>query len=145
VLTDGASAIYGTDAIAGVINFIMRKDFTGVEATAYYGDSEQGGGARQHYNIAAGWGDLTKDKFNAFVTVDYQKQDNVRAAQRNFSKSAYIPDAAGGVRQDVWLQHPGQCNPARNRTEPQLSGLHTTLFVWHGDPGDARPMPLRLC
>ena len=44
ILTDGASAIYGTDAIAGVINFIMRKDFRGAEAFAYYGDSERGGG-----------------------------------------------------------------------------------------------------
>src|SRR5205085_740011 len=39
ILTDGASAIYGTDAIAGVINFILRKDFTGAEGYAYYGDS----------------------------------------------------------------------------------------------------------
>src|SRR6185436_6850003 len=52
VLTDGASAIYGTEAIAGVINFIMRKDFTGVEAFALYGDSENGGGQSQRYNLS---------------------------------------------------------------------------------------------
>src|SRR6478735_8710308 len=40
VLTDGASAIYGTDAIGGVINFILRRDFTGAEVSVYYGDSE---------------------------------------------------------------------------------------------------------
>ena len=45
VLKDGASAIYGSDAIAGVINFILRQDYTGAEATVYYGDSEHGGGS----------------------------------------------------------------------------------------------------
>ena len=91
VLTDGASAVYGTDAIAGVINFIMRKDFSGVEATAFYGDSDYGGGKAQRYNVTAGWGDLVKDKFNVFGTVDYNKIDNLAASQRDFSKTAYIP------------------------------------------------------
>jgi len=97
VLTDGASAVYGTDAIAGVINFILRKDFTGAEAYVYYGDSEQGGGQAQRYNVSAGWGDLDKDKFNVFGTVDYQKYQNIAAAQREFSKTAYLPNATGGT------------------------------------------------
>ena len=97
ILTDGASAIYGTDAIAGVINFILRKDFTGVEAYAYFGDSESGGGRTERYSGALGWGDLGKDKFNAFATLDYTKIQEIRAAQRTFSRTAYLPDAAGGV------------------------------------------------
>jgi iron complex outermembrane receptor protein len=97
VLTDGASAIYGTDAIAGVINFILRKDFTGIEAFAYYGDSDDGGGQVQRYNVVGGWGDLTKDKFNVFGTVDYNKIDAIAANQRKFSASAYNPNAPGGV------------------------------------------------
>ena len=96
VLSDGASAVYGTDAIAGVINFILRKDFTGVEAFAYYGDSDQGGGATQRYNVTAGWGDLSRDKFNVFGSVDFNKIDPIAARQRSFSKSAFIPGAAGG-------------------------------------------------
>jgi iron complex outermembrane receptor protein len=96
VLTDGASAIYGTDAIAGVINFIMRKDFAGAEASAYYGDSEQGGGSVQRYNVTAGWGDLTKDKVNFFGTIDYNKIDGITAKQRSFSKTAFLPNAPGG-------------------------------------------------
>lgn len=97
VLTDGASAIYGTDAIAGVINFILRKDFTGAEAYAYYGDSEQGGGKTQRYSATLGWGDLEKHKFNAFATFDYNKIQEIRAAQRTFSQTSYLPNAAGGV------------------------------------------------
>lgn len=97
VLTDGASAIYGTDAIAGVINFILRKNYSGAEAAAYYGDSEQGGGETQRYNAALGWGDLAANKFNAFVTFDYTKIEEIKASQRSFSRTAYLPDAAGGV------------------------------------------------
>jgi iron complex outermembrane receptor protein len=97
VLLDGASAIYGTDAIAGVINFILRKDFSGFEASAYYGDSEQGGGSVQRYNATAGWGSLTKDKFNIFGTIDYNKIDNIAANQRDYSKTSYVPGAPGGV------------------------------------------------
>lgn len=96
VLTDGASAIYGSDAIAGVINFILRQDLTGVEASAYYGDSEAGGGKTQRYNISGGWGDLTKDKFNLYGTIDYNKIDSIAASQRDFSKTAYLPNAPGG-------------------------------------------------
>ena len=97
VLTDGASAIYGTDAIAGVINFVLRKDFTGVDAFAYYGDSEHGGGTTERYNVTAGWGDLSRDKFNVFGTVDYNKIDAIAARQRRFSKSAFVPGAAAGA------------------------------------------------
>ena len=48
VLKDGASAVYGSDAIGGVINFIMRQDFTGVEATAWYGAPTRSGGGDQY-------------------------------------------------------------------------------------------------
>ena len=96
VLTDGASAIYGSDAIAGVINFILRSDYSGAEASAYYGDSQHGGGQQQRYTATAGWGDLQKDKFNVFATVDYQKLEGIKASQRPFSASAYQPNAAGG-------------------------------------------------
>ena len=75
VLKDGASAIYGSDAIAGVINFIMRQDFTGVDATAWYGAPTRSGGGEQYQVMATvGFGDLTKDKYNAFVSVKYSEQ-----------------------------------------------------------------------
>lgn len=97
VLTDGASAIYGTDAIAGVINFVMRKDFTGVDANAYFGDSEQGGGKVNRYSAAVGFGDLDKNRFNVFATFDYTKIQEIKASQREFSRTSYLPNATGGV------------------------------------------------
>ena len=97
VLTDGASAIYGTDAIAGVINFIMRKDFRGGEVSAYYGDSQQGGGKVQRYTGTLGFGDLDHDRYNVFASVDYNKTQEIRASQRDFARTAYLPNATGGV------------------------------------------------
>jgi iron complex outermembrane receptor protein len=128
VLTDGASAIYGTDAIAGVINFILRKDYRGAEAFAYYGDSEGGGGETQRYSGTVGWGDLSKDRFNAFVTLDYTKVQEIKASQREFSRTSYIPGAAGGVYDrtsgnsipgNVFLPAvPGRAGTTQNPTYP---------------------------
>jgi iron complex outermembrane recepter protein len=92
ILKDGASAIYGTDAIAGVVNFILRKDFQGVEVTGY-GSWPQHGGANQYQAIiSAGHGDLAKDKFNVFVSASYQKDEVLRAADREFSRTGFRPE-----------------------------------------------------
>lgn len=88
VLKDGASAIYGSDAIAGVINVILRKDFQGVEVAASYGDSKDGGAGETRASIAAGVGDLAKTGFNAMVTLDYYKRDKLNSQQRDFSRFA---------------------------------------------------------
>lgn len=92
VLKDGASAIYGADAMAGVINFILRKDFTGFSATAYTGDTEHGGGGHQQATVSLGYGNLATDRYNAFVTVDWQKDQGLAASARPFSRTVFIPD-----------------------------------------------------
>jgi iron complex outermembrane recepter protein len=90
ILKDGASAIYGSDAIAGVINFILRQDFTGVQATAYYGNSTRSAGNPYVWQGTAtlGYGDLTKDKYNIFVSLDYQQSNSLNAKDRGFSASS---------------------------------------------------------
>ncbi|HEY2862347.1 MAG TPA: TonB-dependent receptor [Casimicrobiaceae bacterium] len=92
ILKDGASAIYGADAMAGVINFILRKDFTGFSATAYTGDTQHGGGGHQQATMTVGVGNLISDRYNAFVTVDWQKDQHLAASARSFSKTVYLPD-----------------------------------------------------
>ncbi|MEJ1964472.1 MAG: TonB-dependent receptor [Gammaproteobacteria bacterium] len=54
VLTDGASAIYGSDAVAGVVNFILRKDYDGAEVTARFGQSTRGDAFEEQYSALAG-------------------------------------------------------------------------------------------
>ena len=97
ILKDGASAIYGTDAIAGVVNFILRKDYTGVELTGIGSRTQHGGGNQWQTTATAGTGDLTRDKYNLFITATYQKDDALDAAQRPFARTGYIP--AEGVVQ----------------------------------------------
>jgi iron complex outermembrane recepter protein len=92
VLRDGASAIYGTDAIGGVINFITRNDYTGGEVSAEYQRPEQAGGSEKRVSISGGFGDLSKDKFNLFATLDVRKADSIRALDRDFAATGVIPD-----------------------------------------------------
>ena len=87
VLKDGASAIYGSDAIAGVINFILRKDYKGGEATAYYGESERGGGSTKRATGVVGFGDLAQDRYNVLFVGSYQKDQTLFGRDRGFAKS----------------------------------------------------------
>ena len=67
MLKDGASAIYGSDAVAGVVNVILRQQFTGFTATATGGTTSDGDGNQFKVSATGGIGDLTKDKYNAFI------------------------------------------------------------------------------
>jgi iron complex outermembrane receptor protein len=90
VLRDGASSIYGTDAIGGVINFITKKQFTGLNLTAGYQKPEEKGGEQQDYSIFGGFGDLEENGFNVFGVVDYRKGDDVMAKDRKVSRRGGI-------------------------------------------------------
>jgi iron complex outermembrane receptor protein len=85
VLKDGASAVYGSDAIAGVVNFILRKDFTGVEATANYGQASDGLGKDRKASIFAGFGNFADDGWNLTASVNVQKTDAILGADRPFA------------------------------------------------------------
>jgi iron complex outermembrane receptor protein len=84
VLKDGASAIYGTDAIGGVINFILRNNFTGVRAQAIVDVTEAGGGNIYRGSLVGGFGDLDRDGFNVLGTVAYSENKALRGDQRSF-------------------------------------------------------------
>ena len=90
ILRDGASAIYGTDAIAGVINFITRKDYQGGTIEAGYYSTDSKGGNSRTGTVTLGYGDLAKNGFNVFGVFDYRKQDAIAANQRTFSRTAFI-------------------------------------------------------
>jgi iron complex outermembrane recepter protein len=84
VLKDGASAIYGTDAIGGVINFILKKDFQGLSVSSFADITEQGGGNIFKTSVTAGIGDLDKDGINLMVAGSYSKNKILRGTQRDF-------------------------------------------------------------
>src|SRR5690606_23452714 len=91
VLRDGASAVYGTDAIGGVINFITRRDFQGAQVTGFVDASEAGGGNIYRGSILFGRGDLNRDGWNAFGTLSVKRNTILRGDDRDFS-NAFQPD-----------------------------------------------------
>ncbi len=91
VLKDGASSVYGSDAIAGVINFILRQDFKGIELNAEYGDTTHGGANFKKITGLAGYGDLATDRFNVMIVGSYQKEGKLFGSQRNFAKTDIHP------------------------------------------------------
>jgi iron complex outermembrane receptor protein len=82
VLKDGASSIYGTDAICGVINITMRDGFDGAEASAYVGQNSYGDGKREAYDLTAG---ASGERWNGFVNISYTNQDAILASERDIS------------------------------------------------------------
>ncbi|WP_342114092.1 TonB-dependent receptor [Pseudoduganella sp. OTU4001] len=92
VLRDGASAIYGTDAIGGVINFITRRSVIGTTLTAETLRPRKDGGTERRANIVMGQGSLDRDGWNLMGVLDWQRQDVLTSQQREFSKTGVIPE-----------------------------------------------------
>ena len=84
ILKDGASAIYGTDAIGGVINFILKKNYNGVQMSALTDNTRNGGGNIQRVSLTGGFGDLEKDKYNLLFAVAHSENQGLRGDQRGF-------------------------------------------------------------
>ena len=100
VLKDGASAIYGTDAIGGVINFILRKDYTGLEATAFADVTQEGGGNIYRASLLGGLGDLASDGYHFMANLTLDRQQKLAGEQRSFANGyqperGLSPDTAG--------------------------------------------------
>ena len=85
VLRDGASALYGSDAVGGVINFITKRTYSG--ATITVGTDQPKGPGGQNYtgNFGFGGGDLAKDKFNFFGFIDYNHSEHIGGLDRPFN------------------------------------------------------------
>ncbi len=101
VLKDGASGVYGSDAIAGVVNFILTKDFQGIDLSLTSGrPTRSGGGKNNGFAAVAGFGDLSKDRFNVTVSASMEKETALFAKDRDFSKTGnqfpYIVAGATG-------------------------------------------------
>ena len=85
VLNDGASAVYGSDAIAGVVNIITRSNYQGAEFGADYGIADKDDGERRAIHLLFG---QSSDKGNILFGVQYDKQEPVSAANRKISANA---------------------------------------------------------
>jgi iron complex outermembrane recepter protein len=91
VLREGASALYGSDAISGVINFITKKNFQGAEVQGNFDRPEKAGGGSHEVEASLGHGDLASDGYNLMFTGSYSRQQELQATQRAFSAEGFNP------------------------------------------------------
>ncbi len=92
ILKDGASAIYGSDAVAGVVNFILTKNFQGLQIGGTYGTpTESGGGQQYQVNVVGGFGDLSKDRYNLTLGYQYSNNTDLFGRDRAFAANGNLP------------------------------------------------------
>jgi iron complex outermembrane recepter protein len=118
VLKDGASAIYGSDAIAGVVNFILKSDYEGLDATATVGTpTDSGDGTEETGSLYAGIGSLAQDHYNFGIGLNLSHMSPIMGASRDFA-TRYSP----GYGNDVTSSFAFPANvsiPAGNSVHPK--------------------------
>jgi iron complex outermembrane receptor protein len=138
VLKDGASAIYGSDAMAGVINIILKRDFRGAEATWSYWTQPDSWGDYQANQLsgAIGFGDLARDRYNVILAADFYKRD-----------AQPLQESGSGIASDDMRRVAGRLNrtselgfPAnmRRETAPGVFGAAGRLAIDPRCPAEAR-------
>jgi iron complex outermembrane receptor protein len=124
VLKDGASAIYGSDAIAGVVNIILRQQYRGASADVGYGWTDGGGGSMPHASLTGGIGNLDTDGYNLFANLEASYRHGISSGDRADRKWIGNGDlrpygygfTAGGIGPNIggWFDNAsGTANPNR--------------------------------
>lgn len=132
VLKDGASGVYGSDAVAGVVNFILNKSFKGIEAQVGGGVPTHGGGAQnQKYSVTAGFGDLDEDRYSVVLSASAERERALFASARGFASTGnrppYFTSGATGQGNIEGAIVPGS-NPA------QFNGPFSGSSPLYGNP-----------
>ncbi len=96
VLKDGASAVYGSDAVAGVVNIITRQNFEGAEIGGSFGGADQGGLHEQNLKFVGGLGDLDTDGYNILFSLQGYNRERLDQDERNLTRSGIYTDKPGG-------------------------------------------------
>ena len=98
VLKDGASAVYGSDAIAGVVNIITKKDYEGLDLNVYFGKTAEDDGHQRHFDITFG---VNGDKGNFLASLNYDNQGTIWAGDRDISATGYSSSPPWGRYRDL--------------------------------------------
>jgi iron complex outermembrane receptor protein len=140
VLKDGASSVYGSDALAGVINFILTKDFQGIDLGVYAAQpTRSGGGDSQRATLTAGFGSMDKNNFNVTLSASFEKEAQLFAKDRDFAKTGnvfpYIVAGATGQGNIEGFYIPGKRDAAGNWTEgTRVAGFGASPGTGYGNP-----------
>ena len=107
VLKDGASSSYGADAIGGVVNIIMKKEITGINGSVEGGVTEHGDGGHQRATLTIGHGHLDSDRYNVYLSGEYQRDDAIYAKDRGFPFNTADLTRIGGDNNNAGSVVPG--------------------------------------
>jgi len=102
ILTDGASTLYGSDAIAGVVNFILKKNQTDLSIDATYNRPQHKGGQSSNVSITKGFGSLDEDGYNVMVSYSHDQSKSLTADQRDFANSGVRKFSLNGKQYATW-------------------------------------------
>ncbi|MFZ6863969.1 TonB-dependent receptor [Undibacterium sp. Ji67W] len=131
VLTDGASALYGSDAIAGVVNFILKKNEQGGTVEAGYDYPTEGGAKSYNASLTYGFGNLEEDRYNVLISYRHDDQQQLKATDRDFAKTAYLPFVANGHNYlfDKTSAYSSPANLAVTFKDKTISGVNFNPYL----------------
>jgi len=120
ILKDGASAIYGSEAIAGVVNIILRSDYTGLEASLNHTFNSGNVVRADRVGVSGGIGDIARDRYNVFGTYEHVEQKHSVVSQNKFFPSRNLVSLTGLPNQDFRssYSYPGNITNGGIRTIP---------------------------
>jgi iron complex outermembrane recepter protein len=133
ILLDGASAIYGSDAIAGVVNVILKKDFKGTNINATGGTTTKGGGTTWDAQILQGFGDVSQG-LGGYVGLEYRSQEAIKLSQRDgepWNVTDYTPWGGNDLRpgaKNANVANPLLRTPYLQRTSGSANSASTFAF-----------------
>lgn len=93
ILTDGASAIYGADAITGVVNFILKTDYEGTKVAVKMTKPQRDGGESQHFAITHG---INGEKYNMVISYAHDSKGSLKSSQRAYGDTGIVQFGYGG-------------------------------------------------
>src|SRR5690242_14052136 len=125
IVTDGASALYGSDAVGGVVNFILRKNYSGAETSAEVGYPTNGGGVSQRYGqlLGTSWG-----TGSAILTYQYRDQQGLYGDQRSWWTGPNPYSLVGSIHQNSGYLNLSQLVTPALKVFAQGLYNHTTSF-----------------
>lgn len=122
ILTDGASSIYGSDAIAGVVNFIMKSNLTDTTVSFRADNPQEDGGESWNFSVSTGFGEIEADGYNILLAYSHDDQSQLRSIDRDFASTGILPFSYQG--NDLFFQ----------RTSVNAIPANAYLaFDWNGD------------
>jgi iron complex outermembrane receptor protein len=90
ILTDGASALYGSDAIAGVVNFILKDSVDETTVSLRSDQPQEDGGEHWNFDIVTGFGDVNEDGYSLVASFSHEDQEQLKAMDRDFAKTGFL-------------------------------------------------------